>query len=247
MNAWIVVMGSWVANLTLVSYLAAKTIRRDRVLGYGVAVGLYVAWILVAQVMAAKLVEFSIMGWSFIIPAAAIMFPFAFQATDLINEAYGLRYTRYAILTAFATQVAAVLFFWHAIELPAAPFWELQGPFEKILGVDVPRIIAASWISFLVNENVDAQIFHWLRQRFAGAWWLRSTVSDTVGLVLDSAVFITLAFYGTVPGNVLLTMIASQAAVKWLFGMIDTPWFYAYRRWLYSSSYEGFRGWQAGV
>jgi hypothetical protein len=55
-------------------------------------------------------------------------------------------------------------------------------------------IALASGTAFLVAELVDVHIFDRLRRR---AWWQPPLISTLVGSALDTAVFFTLAFYGT--------------------------------------------------
>jgi hypothetical protein len=100
----------------------------------------------------------------------AITYPFSFLITDLANRYYGLRFARRVVYAGFV--IALVLSAYYA----------------------TPRIALASGIAFLVAELVDVHIFDRLRRR---AWWQPPLVSTLVGSALDTAVFFTLAFYGT--------------------------------------------------
>jgi hypothetical protein len=100
----------------------------------------------------------------------AITYPFSFLITDLANRYYGLRFARRVVYAGFV--IALVLSAYYA----------------------TPRIALASGTAFLVAELVDVHIFDRLRRR---AWWQPPLVSTLVGSVLDTAVFFTLAFYGT--------------------------------------------------
>ena len=46
--------------------------------------------------------------------------------------------------------------------------------------------------------------------------------------LLDTAIFITIAFYGNVPN--LAVMIASQYVVKFCMALLDTPFFYYFTK-----------------
>jgi uncharacterized PurR-regulated membrane protein YhhQ (DUF165 family) len=100
----------------------------------------------------------------------AITYPFSFLITDLANRYYGLRFARRLVYAGFV--IALVLSAYYA----------------------TPRIALASGTAFLVAELADVQIFDRLRRR---VWWQPPLVSTLVGSVLDTAVFFTLAFYGT--------------------------------------------------
>jgi uncharacterized PurR-regulated membrane protein YhhQ (DUF165 family) len=100
----------------------------------------------------------------------AITYPFSFLITDLANRYYGLRFARRLVYAGFL--IALVLSAYYA----------------------TLRIALASGTAFLVAELADVHIFDRLRRR---AWWQPPLVSTLVGSVLDTAVFFTLAFYGT--------------------------------------------------
>jgi hypothetical protein len=55
--------------------------------------------------------------------------------------------------------------------------------------------------------------------------WLRTNASTMVAQTLDSAIFVTIAFYGQAP---VLRIIAGQLAVKYVVAVVlDTPLVYA--------------------
>ena len=64
--------------------------------------------------------------------------------------------------------------------------------------------------------------------------WIRTIGSTIVGEGLDSAIFVTLAFGGTMPGGVLAHVIAGQWGAKVLYEAAATPLTYAVVGWLKS-------------
>jgi uncharacterized integral membrane protein (TIGR00697 family) len=102
----------------------------------------------------------------------------------------------------------------------------MQGSFEGLLGA-VPRITLASWVAFLVAENFDAYIYGVFKKLTGGRHlWARNVVSTLPALLLDSLIFVPLAFGGLIP---LMPIILGQVAVKWLVGVINIPFMYANR------------------
>jgi queuosine precursor transporter len=66
-----------------------------------------------------------------------------------------------------------------------------------------------------------------------GRWlWLRTIGSTIVGQALDTGVFVSLAFAGTVPPGVLAQIIAGQWLFKVLYEAAATPLTYAVVAWL---------------
>jgi hypothetical protein len=130
------------------------------------------------------------------------------------------------------------IFIWFSIEVPAAPFWgfdwasdpvEAQHFWLNFFGSTI-RITIASWISFIITENLDAILFAKLKKWTKGKnLWIRNVFSDIPTLALDSVLFISIAFGGEFPLDVILIMIWGQLLTKWFFGVIDTPFMYLSR------------------
>jgi hypothetical protein len=193
-----------------------------------------------SQILAAKIGDFSIAGYLITAPVAVLIFPFTFQITDMVNENFGRKKTHRMIFIAFMTQIFMTIFIWFSIEVPAAPFWgfdwgsdptEAQQFWLYFLGSTV-RITIASWISFIITENLDAILFDKLKKWTKGKnLWIRNVFSDIPTLALDSVLFISIAFGGVFDFNVILLMIWGQLLTKWFFGIIDTPFMYL-SRWI---------------
>lgn len=81
-----------------------------------------------------------------------------------------------------------------------------------------PAFALASGTAFLLSELADFAVYTPLRER---NWLVAVALSNTVGLVIDSAVFLTLAFgsLAFLPGQVIgkLWMTALAVAVLWAF------------------------------
>lgn len=200
-----------------------------------VAIAFYVLFITMSQILAAKIGDFSIGAFTITAPVAVLIFPFTFQITDIVNEFFGRKETHRMIFIAFISQIFMTIFIWFSIELQSAPFWgldwgsspeEAQQFWSNFFGSTI-RITAASWISFLITENLDALIYSKVRKLTKGKnLWIRNTVSDVPMLAIDSLIFVTIAFYGVFD---IWPVIIGQILTKWFFGVIDTPFMYLSR------------------
>ncbi len=196
-------------------------------------IGLYVAFILISNILAFKIAAFDLGFMTFFAPSAILVFSVTFLLTDIVNEKFGRKETHKMIFIAFLTQVAVTFFIYLALTLPSAPFWDDQEFFAKIFGF-IPRIIVASWIAFLISENADAYIFSWFKKRTQGKHlWMRNTFSSIPAMALDTILFVIIAFWGTQP---LLPLITGVLVLKWLVGIIDIPFMYLNRNILYRSA-----------
>jgi queuosine precursor transporter len=128
--------------------------------------------------------------------------------------------------------VLMVLAIWIGQVLPAAPFWDGQAAYERILGY-TPRLLVASFLAYLVGEFANAFVLAKLKIATQGRWlWLRTIGSTLVGQGLDSLVFVTLAFAGILPLTGLASAILTQWLVKTAYEAAVTPLTYVVVRFL---------------
>ncbi|MRH44251.1 queuosine precursor transporter [Aquibacillus halophilus] len=180
---------------------------------------LFVGLLILSNILGVKL--FSV--GNFILPAAAIVYVVTYLITDVIGEVYGKEAARKTVQAGFFTQVIAILFVFIAIQLPSAPIFGLQAEFETILGGSF-RVMLASLAAYVVSQNLDVSIFHRLKQKHGdNKLWLRNNLSTMTSQLVDTTIFITIAFWGIVPTSVLLGMIATQYVFKFIVAIVDTP------------------------
>ncbi len=211
----------WFVTVAFASMASAWYIRK-----YGLsdlAIALYVVYLAMAQILAAKILTFNFGLFTVYAPAGVLIFPFTFQLIDIVNEAFGHRVVRRMILIAFVSQVFMVLFILMATLATPAEFWKGHEAWLQMMNL-IPRITAASWVAFLISQNIDAVLFAWLRDvTETKHLWLRNILSDVPSLALDSFIFVFLAFWGVAP---VWTLIVGQIVTKCLIGFIDAPFIY---------------------
>lgn len=189
---------------------------------------LFVACLLTSNVIAAKLIA----PGGLLLPAAVIVFPLSYILADVLTEVWGYAAARRVIWLGFVANALMVAAIWIGGELPPAPVWLAQAAYQEILG-QTPRILVASFSAYLAGEFANAFVLAKLKVATGGRWlWLRTIGSTVVGQGLDSAVFITLAFAGTVAAPALLTIVVSQWLVKVGYEAAATPLTYAAVAWL---------------
>jgi uncharacterized integral membrane protein (TIGR00697 family) len=192
-------------------------------------IALYVIFIALSQILAAKIAVFDLGFAEVTAPAAVLIFAVTFLITDIVNERFGRKETHRMIFIAFITQVVMIAFIYIGTYLQPAPFWQNQSAWELIFGL-VPRITLASWAAFLVSENLDAYLFASIKRLTRGNYlWLRNVGSSIISLSVDTLLFVTLAFYGT--GLLLWPLMVGQFLTKYLVAIIDIPFMYL-NRWI---------------
>jgi uncharacterized integral membrane protein (TIGR00697 family) len=216
----------WISSLTIVTLASAYIVKKFPDYGFVALVAFYTIYLSASQILAARIINFDLGFYKFYAPAAVFIYPFISQAIDMINEVYGREKAHLAIAITFITQVLLVTFIAMVNSLSPAPFFQFEEAWQNIFNLGI-RITAASWIAFLVCQNLDAYVFAWLKRKHERNLLLRSVTSDILDLTLDSIIFVTLAFYGVMP---LGPLIIGQIVSKNIIGILDTPWFLWYKK-----------------
>ena len=117
--------------------------------------------------------------------------------------------------------VIAVAAYQIAIMLPGTDL-TISNAFSIILG-NTPRILIASFISYLIGSYVNAYFMKILKEKYTDYLFARCSISTLFGEGLDAIIFITIAFAGQMPNEVLITMILCQGTFKILYEIIVYP------------------------
>ena len=182
--------------------------------------GIFITSLIIANIVSAKVVSF----WGLVIPAAIVAYPLTFLMTDVIGELWGKEQANKTVKLGLICQIISLVLIGLSILLPVAPFADNQAEFQSIMGQSF-RVVGASLIAYLIAQFNDVIIFHKLKEKTNGNHkWLRNNVSTMASQLIDTSIFITIAFIGTVPN--IWVMIASQYLIKLIYAAIDTPFFY---------------------
>jgi len=189
---------------------------------------LFVTSLLLSNIIAGKLITIG----GVILPGAVILFPLAYIIGDILTEVYGYNRARMVIWTGFACNILMVGVFYLVMAIPSPGFFEAEAAFATVLGM-TPRIVLASLVAYLVGEFSNAAILSRMKILTRGKWlWTRTIGSTLIGEGLDTVIFITICFIGTVPNAVLMQMVLYQYLFKVAFEFLATPLTYAVVGWL---------------
>ena len=140
------------------------------------------------------LVQFSIQqfGLSEILTYGAFSYPVTFLITDLANRAYGKVVARKIVYIGFTIGLLLTLF--------------VSTNFSDIISI---RIAIGSGVAFFIAQNLDVQIFDYLRKK---TWYVAPLMSSILGSIADTFLFFSIAFYAT--GIPWVTLAFGDLAVK---------------------------------
>lgn len=190
---------------------------------FPVIMALFVTILLVSNTVAVKVTHLG----PFYFDGATILFPVTYIFGDLLTEVYGYKRSRIVVWTGFLACIIMSLVYWLVGVLPPAGDWQNQDAYMAILG-QTPRIVLASLIAYLCGEFVNAYVLAKMKLLTQGRYlWTRTIGSTIVGQGVDTVLFVTIAFSGVIPVNLLIYMMVSNYVFKTAFEILATPLTYA--------------------
>lgn len=190
-----------------------------------VIVALLITGYITANVMAVKLIE--VFGIT-IFDAGTIIFPITYMLGDVLTEIWGFKVAKRVIWLTFLCEVIFTLFVWVGVWLPFPAETASSAEAYAQLFSFVPRITIASLLAFLCGELINAWAMVKIKERYGRHLWVRTIGSSVFGYIVDTTIFVCVAFIGVVPTADILSMIVIQVIVKLLIEAIGaTPLAYA--------------------
>jgi uncharacterized integral membrane protein (TIGR00697 family) len=186
-----------------------------------------------ANILASKVATFDIPLYGDAhVPAGFLGLGAAFLFTDTLSELYGAESAHKAVNGTIMAVALSLGLVHAAVAMPSAPFYPLGQEYSAVLSAGT-SISVASILSMLVSQNLDVSVFHNLRERGLPKW-VRNIGSTVTSQLVDTALFITLAFaalptlFGgdVTPMAAIPSLIVSQYLVKVGVAAADTPLFY---------------------
>ncbi|MDX7985853.1 VUT family protein [Xenorhabdus sp. 12] len=164
-----------------------------------------------------------------VIPAAIFFYPLTFILVDILNEFYGLRLARKAILFSFITNILFVLGLMFTAILPGLKEWGLAEAYTEIVH-SIAAVLVASSVAYIVSENVNSWLLCKIKELTNSRYlFIRIITSTTIAAALDSVIFCTLAFYNTLDADTIKVIILSQFIIKITYAIVGVGPIYATR------------------
>jgi uncharacterized integral membrane protein (TIGR00697 family) len=177
---------------------------------FDLILALFVAVLLISNVASTKIVDLG----PFTFDGGTLLFPISYIFGDILTEVYGYRRSRRVIWAGFgaAALMAGVLALVGA--LPPAEGWEYQEAYEAILGT-TPRIVLGSLIAYFAGEFSNSYTLAKMKIWTQGRWlWTRTIGSTLVGEGVDTLLFVTIAFAGSLPWPLFWSIVVSNYVFK---------------------------------
>lgn len=183
---------------------------------------LFVSAMLISNIITSKQLLFP---FGITMTGAIVIFPITYILSDVFSECYGYKWSRITCYLAFAMNLLMVAVFTLTINLPAPSYWGNQEAYQTVLG-NTPRVLVSSLLAYVVGDFVNDKIFQKMKAKHEGenkGFSARAIVSSIAGNLIDSFIFLPLAFYGLMPAKTLGIMCITQVGLKTLYETVMLP------------------------
>lgn len=193
------------------------------------------AWIalgtILANIQVTKTIDFTFFGFAFVATLGNIMYGTLFLVTDALDEKYGLKDAKKAVYIGFFSLLATVIVMQFAIWFTPSPEDWAHESILTIFGI-LPRIALGSLIAYLISQTVDVHLYQWIKEKLPDDkyLWIRNNGSTIISQLIDTSIFVPIAFLGEWPIDVVISIFITSYLIKIIVAFIDTPFVYLIKR-----------------
>ncbi len=139
--------------------------------------------------------------------------------SSAVSELHGTAVANRLVRYGFIPLILSALLIQMVIALPAADFWKQQDAFAGILGQG-SRMMAAGVISYGISQTLNVALFDRLKSGTGKLVWLRGMIAAVASQIVDTLLFVTIAFYGVFP---ITPLLISAIIAKMVLSIIMVP------------------------
>ncbi len=136
--------------------------------------------------------------------------------SSAVAELFGRATANRLVLIGFVPLIASMLLILLVLGLPASHSMEparLSG-FQLVLGQS-PRLMIGGLIAYGTSQLLNVTIFSRLKRDGGRMLWLRAGIASVLSQVVDTLIFVTVAFYGVFPiGELLLGQMLAKVVLS---------------------------------
>lgn len=183
---------------------------------------LFVSCFLISNILAVKQIQ---LPFGITMTSAIYIFPIVYILSDVFSEVYGYKWSRITCYMAFAMNILMVIFFELAIITKAPAYYTMSDAVKSVLGSSF-RTLVASLTAYVAGDFVNDVVFREMKKKHKGemkGFGLRAILSSLCGEIVDSSIFIPIAFIGLMPTKNLIIMGITQVVLKVAYEIIILP------------------------
>lgn len=178
-----------------------------------------ITFLLVSNIITSKL----ILIFGLIFTAGDFLFPITYILNDVFAEVYGYEKTKLVVILSFICNLIMVTIFYITILLPYPDYWLNQEGYMNIL-LSTPRILLGSFLSYTIGSIVNAKILNKIKFKNKNSKvYQRTILSSLIGELIDTVIFITITFIGTITMSELIKLVIDVYILKIIIEIVFTP------------------------
>ena len=155
------------------------------------------------------------------VEAGIFAFLFLVITSSAVAELHGRGVANRLVIVGFVPLIASLLLTLMVLGIPAAGEMDPQRleAFETVMG-GTPRIWLGGILAYGTSQILNVTIFSKLKREGGRLLWLRSAVASVLSQIVDTLIFITVAFYGVFP---IAGLLMGQMLAKVVLSLIFVP------------------------
>ncbi len=160
-----------------------------------------------------------------------VLYASGFLCTDILSEHYGKEAAAKAVWIGVIVNVLWICGTQLTLLFAPSATDYIQPSLSVVFGM-VPRISFASLLSYVISQRFDVFMYHLIWKKTGndkGGLWLRNNGSTLTSQLIDTVLFVSIAFIGTMPTAVFLEVMATTYLFKAIVALLDTPFAYIAR------------------
>lgn len=186
-----------------------------------------IAWVAIGTIIANIQVIKTVDIFGISATLGNVMFASIYLATDILNDIYGRKVAKRAVWLGLSSTLVMIIVMQMSLHFIPAPEDISQKALSTIFDL-VPRIALGSIIAYIIGQHVDVFIFSMIKKVFQSdkTFIIRAYGSTVLSSIIDTALFVTIAFIGTLPASVVFEIFITTYVLKLVSTIFNVPFGY---------------------
>ncbi|MGO1300618.1 MAG: queuosine precursor transporter [Staphylococcus equorum] len=186
-----------------------------------------IAWIAIGTIIANIQVIKTVDIFTISATLGNVMFASIYLATDILNEIYGRKIAKRAVWLGFSSTLVMIIVMQLSLHFTPSPVDTTQGALDTIFNL-VPRIALGSIIAYIIGQHLDVLLFSLIKKVFSSdsTFIIRAYGSTIISNIIDTALFVAIAFLGTMPNEAVFEIFITTYLLKIISTIFNVPFGY---------------------
>ena len=186
-----------------------------------------IAWVAIGTIIANIQVIKTVHIFGISATLGNVMFASIYLATDILNDIYGRKVAKRAVWLGFSSALVMIIVMQMSLHFIPAPEDMAQKSLSTIFDL-VPRIALGSIIAYIIGQHVDVFIFSAIKKVFSSdkTFIIRAYGSTMLSSIIDTALFVTIAFAGTLSNMIVFEIFITTYLLKLISTIFNVPFGY---------------------